>query len=82
MERAFTAATGGEAGSSGLYAMLRAVAPGTRGDDAINADRLGKYLSKNAKVVVGDKRLVPDRKRAGAKLWRLEIVPQTGKMVA
>ena len=60
--------------NSGLLDTLRAVAPGTKGDAAVSSDRLGKYLGRNAKAVVGDKRLVTDGERARAKLWRLEIV--------
>ena len=60
--------------SRALHDALRAVAPGSKGDVDISADRLGKYLSRNVKVVVGNKRLVQDGKRAGGNLWRLEIV--------
>jgi hypothetical protein len=75
IERAMPAASTGEGtAESGLHEALRAVAPGTKGEAAISADRLGKYLSRNAKVVVGDKRLMPDGTRAGGKLWRLEVV--------
>jgi hypothetical protein len=59
---------------SGLLDALGAVAPATKGDAAISPDRLGKYLSRNVKVVVGDKRLMQDGTRARGKLWRLEIV--------
>jgi hypothetical protein len=59
---------------SGLLDALRTVASGPKGDGAVSPDRLGKYLGRNAKMVIGDKRLVPDGERARAKLWRLEIV--------
>ena len=41
IERAHTAMAGNDIGSN-LYATLRVVASGARGDDAINADRLGE----------------------------------------
>jgi hypothetical protein len=75
IERAMpVASTGGGAAGSGLHEALRTVAPATKDEGAVSADRLGKYLSRNSKVVVGDKRLVPDGTRAGGKLWRLEVV--------
>jgi hypothetical protein len=61
-------------GANALHDALRAVAPGSKGDAEISPDRLGKYLSRNVKVVVGNKRLVEDGKHAGGKLWRLELV--------
>jgi len=66
-------ATAGRSGS-GLHDALRTVAPGSKGDTEVSPDRLGRYLSRNAKVVVGDTRLVEDGKRAGGKLWRLEVI--------
>jgi hypothetical protein len=74
IERADAAANNLTGKNSGLNDALRAVAPGTKGDAVVSADRLGKFLSRKAKVVLGNRRLVQDGTRAGGKLWRLEIV--------
>jgi putative DNA primase/helicase len=58
----------------GLDAALKAVAPSNRGD-SISPDRLGKYLSRNAKRIVAGRRLVQDGKVDGYRQWRLEAVP-------
>jgi hypothetical protein len=74
IDRADVAAKGlGGKADNGLHATLRMVALGNKGDAEISADRLGKYLSRNVKVVVGNRRLIQQGKRAGSKLWRLEV---------